>query len=92
VVLRPSFKGANPARQAFLAGVKIIGATAHFAAEELDSGPIIAQHVGSVTHRDSVESLKAKSRVLERDCLLDAVRLYTEDRVVRGTDQRVVVL
>ena len=48
----PSFKGANPYKQAFERGVKVIGATAHFATVDLDEGPIIEQVVGRVSNKD----------------------------------------
>ena len=81
--LLPSFKGANPYRQAYDAGVKIIGATAHFVTEELDAGPIIEQMVERVSHRDSLRIFAEKSRTLEKNCLFNATRLYVEERVVR---------
>ena len=82
--LLPSFKGAAPYRQAYTAGVKIIGATAHFVTENLDEGPIIRQLVESVTHRDSLATLARKSKSLEQRCLADAVRMYVEGRVIKG--------
>ena len=90
--LLPSFKGAAPYRQAHRAGVKIIGATAHFVTDHLDEGPIIKQLVEPVSHRDSLQSLARKSKGLEQRCLADAVRLYVEGRVVKGPENRVIVL
>ncbi|KAK1325965.1 hypothetical protein QJS10_CPA01g02781 [Acorus calamus] len=71
--LLPSFKGGNPSKQAFDAGVKLIGATSHFVTEELDSGPIIEQMVDRVSHRDNLRSFVQKSENLEKQCLTSAI-------------------
>jgi formyltetrahydrofolate deformylase len=82
----PAFAGADPYRQAYDRGVKIVGATSHYVTEELDAGPIIEQDVGRVTHRHDVEDLKRMGRELERRVLLRAVRWHCEDRIiVQGT-------
>lgn len=78
----PAFVGGRPYHQAYERGVKMIGATSHFVTEELDQGPIIAQDVTQVSHRDSVEDLIRKGRDLERLVLARAVRAYLEDRVL----------
>ncbi|MBD0316556.1 MAG: formyltetrahydrofolate deformylase [Nitrospiraceae bacterium] len=78
----PAFIGANPYRQAHDRGVKIIGATAHYATEDLDEGPIIEQDVIRVGHRDTVEDLVRKGRDLEEMVLARAVRLHVERRVL----------
>jgi formyltetrahydrofolate deformylase len=78
----PAFIGANPYRQAYDRGVKIIGATAHYATEELDEGPIIEQDVIRVGHRDTVEDLVRKGRDLEEIVLARAVRCHIEHRVL----------
>ncbi|MEW5855375.1 MAG: formyltetrahydrofolate deformylase [Myxococcota bacterium] len=78
----PAFVGANPYRQAFDRGVKLIGATSHYATEVLDDGPIIEQQVERVSHRDTVEDLVRRGRDLERVVLARAVRLHLEDRVL----------
>jgi len=78
----PAFIGANPYRQAYERGVKIIGATAHYATEDLDEGPIIAQDVIQIGHRDSVEDLVRKGRDLEEIVLARAVRVHVERRVL----------
>jgi formyltetrahydrofolate deformylase len=65
----PAFAGARPYHQAKARGVKLIGATAHYATEDLDEGPIIEQDVVRVTHRDEVEDLVRKGRDLERQVL-----------------------
>jgi formyltetrahydrofolate deformylase len=78
----PAFAGGNPYRQAFDRGVKIIGATSHYVTEDLDEGPIIAQDVIHISHRDSMEDLVRKGRDLERLVLARALRLHLEDRVL----------
>lgn len=89
--LLPSFKGGNPSKQAFDAGVKLIGATSHFVTEELDSGPIIEQMVERVSHRDNLESFVQKSENLERQCLAKAMRSYCKLRVLPYEENRTVV-
>jgi len=88
--LLPSFKGAAPYAQAHRAGVKVVGATAHFVTDELDEGPIIAQHVRAVSHRDDLRGLRVQSQALEALCLADAVRDLVQNRVCR-VGGRVVV-
>ena len=78
----PAFAGARPYHQAFERGVKLIGATSHYATADLDEGPIIAQQVANVTHRDTVDDLVRKGRDLERTTLAEAVRLHLDDRVL----------
>jgi len=87
----PSFKGADPYRQAYDRGVKIIGATAHFATTDLDEGPIIEQVVGPVSHKDTVEDLRAKGRDLEKAALANAIRMYVEHRVIRYRNKTIVL-
>ena len=78
----PAFSGARPYHQAYERGVKLIGATAHYATEELDAGPVIAQDVVPCTHQDSVEDLVTKGRDVERVVLARALRAHLEDRIV----------
>lgn len=78
----PAFVGAKPYHQAQQRGVKLIGATAHYATAELDEGPIIAQEVAAVTHRDSIEDLVRKGRDLETVVLARAVRAHVEHRTL----------
>ena len=78
----PAFIGANPYRQAYERGVKIIGATAHYATQDLDEGPIIEQDVIRVGHRDTVDDLARKGRDLEEIVLARAVRRHIEHRVL----------
>jgi len=77
----PAFEGADPYRRAFERGVKIIGATAHFATGGLDKGPIIQQGVAAVSHKETVEDLRVKGREIERKVLADAVKLFVEHRI-----------
>jgi formyltetrahydrofolate deformylase len=78
----PAFVGANPYRQAFDRGVKLIGATAHYATADLDEGPIIEQDTVHVTHRDDVARLTSRGRDLETIVLARAVRAHLEHRVI----------
>jgi formyltetrahydrofolate deformylase len=90
--LLPSFKGANPYKQAYNAGVKIIGATAHFITDKLDEGPIISQLTERVSHRDSLTSFRHLTKALERQCLYDAVSYYLDHKIQRYSKGRVAVL
>jgi formyltetrahydrofolate deformylase len=78
----PAFSGARPYHQAVERGVKLIGATAHYATSDLDEGPIIEQDVARASHRHSVEDLVRKGRDVERNTLSRAVRCHLEDRVL----------
>ncbi len=78
----PAFAGGNPYKQAYDRGVKIIGATSHYATELLDDGPIIDQDIIRISHKDSLEDLIRKGRDLERLVLARALRLHIEDRVI----------
>lgn len=78
----PAFPGARPYHRAHERGVKLIGATAHYVTAELDAGPIIAQGVVNVSHRDAVSDLVRKGRDVERKTLADAVRMHLEHRVL----------
>ncbi|XP_027085269.1 formyltetrahydrofolate deformylase 1, mitochondrial-like [Coffea arabica] len=89
--LLPSFKGGHPAKQAFDAGVKLIGATSHFVTEELDEGPIIEQMVERVSHRDNLQSFVQKSMDLEKRCLSKAIKSYCELRVLPYERNKTVV-
>jgi len=78
----PAFVGANPYRQAHERGVKLIGATAHYATDDLDEGPIIDQETTRVTHRDDVARLSRAGRDLETTVLARAVRAHLEHRIL----------
>ena len=86
----PAFVGANPYHRAFERGVKIIGATAHYATADLDAGPIIEQDVVRVRHRDEIDDLIRKGKDLERVVLARAVRLHLQNRVLVYTNRTVV--
>jgi formyltetrahydrofolate deformylase len=78
----PAFAGGRPYHQAHARGVKLIGATAHYATEILDDGPIIQQDVARVTHRHGVADLIRHGRDLEKLVLARAVRWHLEHRVL----------
>jgi formyltetrahydrofolate deformylase len=78
----PAFIGGRPYHQAYERGVKLIGATSHYATEDLDEGPIIDQDVVRVDHRDGVDDLVRKGRDIERLVLARGVRLHVEHRVI----------
>jgi formyltetrahydrofolate deformylase len=86
----PAFAGGKPYHQAHARGVKLIGATAHYATADLDEGPIIHQDVARVTHRHGVEDLVRMGRDLERVVLADAVRWHLEGRVLVYGNKTVV--
>ena len=86
----PAFSGARPYHRAHERGVKVIGATAHYATPELDEGPIIEQDVARVTHRDDVEALIHAGRDLETVVLARAVRLHLTDRILVYGNKTVV--
>ncbi|GAA0505265.1 formyltetrahydrofolate deformylase [Deinococcus depolymerans] len=86
----PAFVGANPYRAAFNRGVKLIGATSHYVTEELDAGPIIAQDVIPVTHRETPDTLMRLGRDVERQVLARAVKAHVEDRVLVHGNKTVV--
>jgi len=77
----PAFIGANPYKQAYQRGVKIIGATAHFVTDDLDEGPIIAQDVIPITHRLEWRDMQRAGRDVEKIVLSRALSLVLNDRV-----------
>jgi formyltetrahydrofolate deformylase len=86
----PAFMGSKPYHRAFERGVKLIGATAHYATADLDEGPIIEQDVVRCSHRDSVEDLVRKGRDLEKVVLARAVRWHLDDRILVYDNKTVV--
>jgi formyltetrahydrofolate deformylase len=78
----PAFAGAGPYQRAYLRGVKLIGATAHYATQDLDEGPIIEQDVVRVTHRDDAAALERIGADVERLVLARAVAWHLQDRVL----------
>ncbi|RRS32021.1 MAG: formyltetrahydrofolate deformylase [Epsilonproteobacteria bacterium (ex Lamellibrachia satsuma)] len=86
----PAFIGANPYKQAFDRGVKIIGATAHFVTNDLDAGPIIAQDVIPVNHRFSWKDMQRAGRDGEKIVLSRALALVLHDRVFVNGNKTVI--
>lgn len=86
----PAFVGANPYRQAYERGVKIIGATAHFVNNNLDEGPIIAQNVKEVNHRHTAADMATEGRDVEKIVLSRALKLVFNDRVFISGNQAIV--
>jgi len=86
----PAFSGARPYQAAFRRGVKLIGATSHYATEALDEGPIIEQDVTRVSHRYELEDFVEKGRDLERVVLSRAVRWHLEHRILCYANKTVV--
>ncbi len=78
----PSFAGAKPYHQAYQRGVKLIGATCHYASAELDAGPIIEQDTTRIDHGDSVEDMVRYGRDIEKTVLARGLRYHVEDRVL----------
>lgn len=86
----PSFKGANPYKQAFERGVKLIGATSHYVTSDLDEGPIIEQGTIRVTHAQSPEDYVSLGRDVESRVLASAVHAHLHRRVFLNGDKTVV--
>jgi formyltetrahydrofolate deformylase len=86
----PAFVGGKPYHQAQQRGVKLVGATAHYATTDLDEGPIIEQDVMRASHRDSLDDLIRKGRDVERVVLARAVRWHLEDRILVYGNRTVV--
>jgi len=86
----PAFIGANPYKQAFERGVKLIGATAHYVSNELDEGPIIAQQIVPVNHSYSWTDMVKAGQEVETAVLAKALKLVFEDRVFVYKNKTVV--
>ena len=86
----PAFVGADPYHRAYERGVKLIGATAHYVTAELDAGPIIAQDVTRVDHRDEVADMVRLGRDVERLVLARAVMAHLDDRVLLDGERTIV--
>lgn len=86
----PAFAGGKPYHQAHARGVKLIGATAHYATADLDEGPIIHQDVARINHRNSVSDLIRKGRDLEKTVLAQAIRLHLDNRILVYHNKTVV--
>jgi formyltetrahydrofolate deformylase len=86
----PGFKGANPYKQAHARGVKLIGATAHFVTSDLDEGPIIEQNVVRVDHSRTPAELVAIGQDEESRTLTQAVKWFSEDRVLLDSARTII--
>lgn len=86
----PAFIGANPYKQAFERGVKIIGATAHYVTDDLDEGPIIAQNVIPINHRFTWRDMQRAGRDVEKTVLSQALALILNDRVFVNGNKTVI--
>lgn len=86
----PGFKGANPYKQAHQRGVKLIGATAHFVTSDLDEGPIIEQDTVRVDHSYSVRELTLLGQDIESRALRNAVKWFSENRVLADGDRTII--
>jgi formyltetrahydrofolate deformylase len=87
----PAFIGANPYRQAYNRGVKIIGATAHFVNNDLDEGPIIAQNIKEVDHRYTASDMAREGKDVEKAVLSQAIKLVFNDRVFIHGNRTVIL-
>lgn len=86
----PAFAGGKPYHQAYERGVKIIGATAHYATADLDEGPIIFQSVTQINHRNTIADLIRKGKDLEKSVFAQAVRLHLNNRILVYNNKTVV--
>ena len=86
----PAFIGANPYKAAFDRGVKFMGATAHYVTAELDEGPIIAQDITQITHRDTIKGMKRKGRDIEKIVLAKAIWSHMNYNVIVQGNKTVV--
>ena len=87
----PGFKGAKPYHQAYERGVKIIGATAHFATTDLDEGPIIDQETHRIDHSYAPQKLQSIGRDTEARTLARAIELYSERRIFTRAGRTVIL-
>ncbi|RDB62600.1 phosphoribosylglycinamide formyltransferase [Gordonibacter sp. 28C] len=90
--LLPSFKGAHAIADAYEAGVKVTGVTVHFANEDYDKGPIVAQRAVEVREGDALEDLEARIHEAEHVLYPQVLRLVAEGRVKVGEDRKVHIL
>ena len=86
----PAFIGANPYKQAYERGVKIIGATSHFVNNDLDEGPIIAQEVIHIDHTHSWKEMQRRGKDVEKVVLSRALKLALEDRIFVHKNKTVI--
>ena len=86
----PAFAGGKPYHQAYKRGVKLIGATAHYATADLDEGPIIQQEIARVSHRQGVRDLIRKGKDLEKSAFAQAASWHLENRILVYNNKTVV--
>ncbi|MFQ3297205.1 MAG: formyltetrahydrofolate deformylase [Polaribacter sp.] len=86
----PAFQGANPYKKAYERGVKLIGATAHYATEDLDEGPIIEQDVERVSHESTPTTLKSIGADIERLVLARAVKNHLNNQIIVAGNRAIV--
>lgn len=86
----PAFAGGKPYHQAHSRGVKLIGATAHYATADLDEGPIIHQDVTRINHRNAIPDLVRKGKDLEKSVFAQAIRLHLDNRILVYNHKTVV--
>ncbi len=86
----PAFPGAKPYHSAYERGVKLIGATSHYVTPELDAGPIIAQGVSNVSHKDTVENMKRKGLDLEKIVLSKAIWSHIQRKTLVYNNKTIV--
>lgn len=86
----PAFKGARPYHSAFQRGVKIIGATSHYVTADLDEGPIIAQDVEHISHKDTIDDLIRKGKNLEKVVLAEAIWLELQHKILPYRNKTIV--
>lgn len=86
----PAFKGAKPYHSAYERGVKIIGATSHYVTADLDEGPIIAQDVRMVSHKDAVKDMIRKGKDMEKVVLSQAIWLELQHKILPFKNRTIV--
>lgn len=86
----PAFQGANPYNRAYERGVKLIGATAHYATQDLDEGPIIEQDVERVTHESTPQTLKSIGADIETMVLARAVKCHLNNQIIVDNNKAIV--
>ncbi|WP_145461752.1 formyltetrahydrofolate deformylase [Staphylococcus saprophyticus] len=87
----PSFIGANPYKQAWERGVKLVGATSHYVTSDLDEGPIIEQDVTRINHRYSVQDLRKIGRHVESTVLAQAVEYHVQHKIIVNDGNKTIV-
>ncbi len=86
----PAFIGAKPYHQAYQRGVKIIGATSHYVTKDLDAGPIIAQDVAKISHKESIDELILKGKDLEKLVLSNGIALHLQHKILPYGNKTVI--